>query len=331
MSNSSLVCYTKISPYKTVGRNHAIDTITIHCMAGNLTVEICGNVFQKAQASSNYGIGSDGRIGMYVEEKDRSWATSSRSNDNRAVTIEVANDGGDPDWHVSDAALESLIKLCADICKRNNIKELKWQGDKSLIGEIDKQNMTVHRWFANKACPGNYLYNKHSYIASEVNKLLGADATPVAPSKPAESTPVSKVTALPTNIVLKVGSKNENVKTLQANLNAILGLSIGVDGAFGNETKNAVIQFQNKYGLSPDGVVGKNTISKINSLVSATTNKKVQVTTAALNIRSGPGTGYSATGVIRDKGIYTIVEQQGDWGKLKSGAGWICLNYTKNV
>lgn len=177
MSNSSLVCYTKISPNKTVPRDHAIDTITIHCMAGNLSVETCGDVFapESRQASSNYGIGSDGRIAMYVEEKDRSWCSSSGSNDHRAVTIEVANDGGAPDWHVSDAALQSLIKLCADICVRNNIKQLLWKGDKSLIGNIDEQNMTVHQWFSATECPGNYLYNLHPYIASEVNKLLAKD------------------------------------------------------------------------------------------------------------------------------------------------------------
>ncbi len=175
-TNSSLVCYTRISPNKTVNRNHAIDTITIHCMAGNLSIESCGNLFASSsrQASSNYGIGSDGRIAMYVEEKDRAWTSSNSANDHRAVTIEVANDGGAPDWHVSDTAMKSLIKLCADICKRNNIKQLLWQGNKALIGQVDKQNMTVHRWFASKACPGNYLYNKHSYIAAEVNKLLGS-------------------------------------------------------------------------------------------------------------------------------------------------------------
>ena len=180
MSNSGLVTYTHISPNKTVGRNHAIDTISIHCMAGNLTIETCGSVFapSSARASSNYGIGSDGRIGMYVEEKDRSWCTSNSGNDNRAVTIEVANDGGAPDWHVSDAAMSSLIKLCADICFRNNIKKLMWHGDKSLIGQVDKQNMTVHRWFSNKECPGNYLYNKHGYIAQEVNKLLNIPYNP---------------------------------------------------------------------------------------------------------------------------------------------------------
>lgn len=175
MSNSSLVTYTKISPNKSAPRNHAIDTITIHCMAGNLSVEQCGNIFvnKNRKASSNYGIGSDGRIALYVDEKDRSWASSNSANDNRAITIEVANDGGaDTGWHVSNKAYTSLINLLVDICKRNGIKELKWKADKSLIGQVDKQNMTVHRWFAAKACPGDYLYNLHGKIASEVNAKM---------------------------------------------------------------------------------------------------------------------------------------------------------------
>lgn len=176
MSNSSLVSYTNISPNKTSPRNHAIDTITIHCMAGNLSVEQCGNIFKNPgrKASSNYGIGTDGRIGLYVEEKDRSWASSNSANDNRAITIEVANDGGaETGWHVSEGAYSSLIALLVDICQRNGIRELKWKGDKSLIGQVDKQNMTVHRWFAAKACPGDYLYNLHSQIAKDVNDKLG--------------------------------------------------------------------------------------------------------------------------------------------------------------
>lgn len=174
MSNSSLVTYTKISPNKSSPRNHVIDTITIHHMAGNLSVETCGNVFAQSsrQASSNYGIGSDGRIALYVDEGDRSWCSSNRANDHRAVTIEVANDGGAPDWHISDAALNSLIKLCADICKRNKIKKLLWKGDKSLVGQVDKQNMTVHQWFYATACPGPYLYKSLGKVATEVNKLL---------------------------------------------------------------------------------------------------------------------------------------------------------------
>lgn len=173
-SNSPLVSYTALSPNHSGLRNHSIDTISIHCMAGNLSVETCGRVFAPTsrQASSNYGIGSDGRIALYVEEKNRSWCTSSSSNDNRAITIEVANCTGGPDWKISNAALLALIDLCEDICKRNNIKELKWCGDKSLIGQVDKQNLTVHRWFAAKACPGDYLYKIHSYLVEEVNKRL---------------------------------------------------------------------------------------------------------------------------------------------------------------
>ena len=154
----------------------------------------------------------------------------------------MANDSGAPDWHVSDKAMASLIALCADICKRNNIKELKWQGNKNLIGQVDKQNMTVHRWFAAKACPGDYLYNKHSDIANKVNAKLGAT------------------------------------------------------------TEDPV-----------------------------TTSYLVRVTADALNIRSGPGTSYGITGCITDKGVYTIVQTSGNWGKLKSGAGWICLDYTTRV
>lgn len=173
VSNSPLVDYIKISPNKTSPRNHKIDTITIHCVVGQLTVESLGNVFFKKsrKASSNYGIGYDGKIGMYVEEKDRSWCSSSSSNDNRAITIEVASELKHP-YAITDSAYKSLIKLLVDICRRNDIKELKWKGDKSLIGHIDKQNMTVHRWFANKSCPGDYLYNLHGKIASEVNSIL---------------------------------------------------------------------------------------------------------------------------------------------------------------
>ena len=174
-TNSSLVSYKKISPNKTINRNHKIDTITIHHMAGNLTVEQCGAVFasKERQASSNYGIGSDGRIGLYVEEKDRSWATSNPANDHRAITIEVANDNTKT-WTISDKAYNSLIALCVDICKRNGITELKWEGNKNLVGKVAQQNMTVHRWFAATLCPGDYLYNLHSKIAKDVNAKLKA-------------------------------------------------------------------------------------------------------------------------------------------------------------
>lgn len=173
MSNSKLVSCKMISPNKDSPRNHTIDTITIHCVVGQLTAEGLGAIFSKAdkEASSNYGVDRDGRIGLYVEEKDRSWCTSSASNDNRAITIEVASDE-QPPYKVNNKALNSLIRLCADICFRNKIKKLIWHGDKNMIGSVNLQNMTVHRWFSNKSCPGDYLFNKHSYIAKEVNKRL---------------------------------------------------------------------------------------------------------------------------------------------------------------
>ena len=180
MSNSSLVKYTKISPNKTSPRDHAIDTITIHCVVGQVSVERLGEIFAPTskKASANYGIGSDGRVGMYVEEKDRSWCSSNADNDNRAITIECASDTKYP-YAINDAVYKTLIELCADICKRNNIKELKWKADKSLIGQVDKQNMTVHRWFAKKSCPGQYIYERLGQIAEEVNKKIKASEVTV--------------------------------------------------------------------------------------------------------------------------------------------------------
>ena len=159
------------SPNHSGKRKHNIDTITIHTMGFNGTIEDCGRVFSKkdSKASSNYGIDSDGRIAGYVDEDNRSWCSSSSSNDNRAITIEVASLTSSYPWKCSDAAYQSLIKLLVDICKRNNISELKWKNDKSLIGKPELQNMTVHRWFANKACPGDYLMSIMSEIAEEVN------------------------------------------------------------------------------------------------------------------------------------------------------------------
>ena len=167
MSNSNLVNYTKISPNSTNPRKDTIKKITIHHMAGNLSVEVCGNVFApiSRHASSNYGIGTDGKVGMYVEEKNRAWTSSSSANDDQAVTIEVANDEIGGDWHVSDKAIAKLIDLCVDICKRNGIKKLNYTGDVS-------GNLTMHKWFAATSCPGQYLGSKFPYIADEVNKRL---------------------------------------------------------------------------------------------------------------------------------------------------------------
>ena len=171
MSNSPLAVYTKISPNSTNPRNDTIKKITIHHMAGNMTLEAYGDLASQParQMSSNYAIETSGRIGLFCEEKNRSWCSSSAANDHKAITIEVANDGGAPDWHVSDKALEALISLCVDICKRNNIPGLNFTGDAT-------GNLTQHNYFAATECPGPYLKSKFRYIADEVNKQLTAPA-----------------------------------------------------------------------------------------------------------------------------------------------------------
>lgn len=268
-SNSPLAAVTLISPNRTVNRNHVIDTITIHCYVGQVTAERGLNGFAKKerQASCNYVIGCDGRIGLCVEEKDRSWCSggydkqgnpirvngiSGKSNDYQAVTIEVASDNKHP-YAITDKAMAALIELCADICKRNNIKKLLWKGDKKLVGKVDQQNLTVHRWFANKACPGDYIYQRLGDIAAKVNAKLGASGT-----SPAPDAPVSKVPY------------------------------------------------------------------------------KVRITATDLRIRQGPNTDATIVQKAIAPGIYTIVSEATGkgatlWGKLKSGLGWVSLDYCKKI
>ena len=166
MSKSSLVNYTKLSPNCSSRNGARICKITPHHMAGNLTIEQCAEVFQNSsrQASANYGIGSDGRIGCYVDENDRSWASANYDNDRQAITIEVANDEIGGNWHVSDKALESLINLCVDICKRYNFK--------LTYDETPNGSLTRHNMFVNTTCPGPYLQSKFPYIAEEVNNKI---------------------------------------------------------------------------------------------------------------------------------------------------------------
>ena len=173
MSNSSLVDYVKISPNSSNPRNKKIKKITLHHVAGNLTVEQIGNIFASAsrRASSNYGIDSNGRVGMYVEEKNRAWTSGSADNDHQAITIEVANSKSGNPWPVSDKALSKLIELCVDICKRNDIDRLNYTGDA-------RGNLTRHNMFQATACPGPYLQSKMPYIADEVNRRLSLSGVP---------------------------------------------------------------------------------------------------------------------------------------------------------
>ena len=179
-TNSPLVSYTKLSPNHSGERTHSIDTITVHAVCGQVTVETLGDIFAPTErgASSNYGIGLDGRIGMYVEEKNRSWCSGSRSNDHRAITIETSCDTTHP-YNVRDVVYSALIDLCTDICKRNGKDTLIWipNKDEALAYERKENEMliTVHMWFQDTDCPGEWILSHLSDVARQVTKRFHKD------------------------------------------------------------------------------------------------------------------------------------------------------------
>lgn len=181
-TNSSMVAYTKLSPNHSGQRTHSIDRITPHCVVGQCTTEGLGDWFAKTstQASSNYGIDKDGRVGLYVEEKNRSWCSSSNANDQRAITIECASDTTEP-YAFRDIVYQTLIKLCVDICRRNGKNKLLWFGDKdktlNYTPKSGEMILTVHRWFANKSCPGNWMYARMGDLAAKVTAQLGGSSS----------------------------------------------------------------------------------------------------------------------------------------------------------
>lgn len=303
MSNSKLVNYTLISPNKTIGRNHSIDTITIHCFVGQVTVERGCEVFKPTskKASCNYIVAKDGKIGLVVDEKDRSWCTSNSANDNRAVTIEVASDTTG-DLKVTDAAYNALIKLVADICKRNNIKKLVWSTDKNKrVNHLDGCNMTVHRDYANKSCPGEYLYSHHSDIAAKVNDILNSSVKTETDT-----------------------TKYYRVRKSWNDRNSQIGAYTNLDNA-----KKVCKTGYSVYDWNGNEVYSNKPNNT--NITSSCSTYKVKVTASALNYRKGPGVSYGINGTITDRGVYTIVEESNGWGKLKSGAGWINLKYTSRV
>lgn len=298
-TNSPLVDYTLISPNRTKNRNHAIDTITIHCVVGQCSVKTLGNVFAPTsrQASSNYGIGFDGQVGMYCEEKDRSWCTSSASNDHRAITIEVASDTKEP-YAVTEAAYNSLIDLVTDICKRNGIKELKWKDDKSLIGNASAQNMTVHKWFANKSCPGTFLYKRHAQIAEEVNKRLGVTTV----TKPTTSTTTTTLKFNKGDIVQFAGGKHYKSSTALTG-SAVKASKAKITAISTNAKHPYHLRAVNDAGAFISGVYGWVDASTVSAV--ATTSKP----TTSTNTTTKPSTTVTTTTTKIVKGtVVSIVK-----------------------
>ena len=314
-TNSSLVSYTKLSPNHSGLRTHSIDRITPHCVVGQCSVETLGSIFlpTSRQASCNYGIGVDGRVGMYVEEKNRSWCSSSSANDQRAVTIECASDTTEP-YAFKDVVYQKLITLCVDICKRNGKKKLLWLGDKdktlSYEPKSDEMVLTVHRWFANKSCPGSWMYARMSDLAAKVTAQLGGGA-----SEDTETEYPEKLTEGYYR-VRKAWSDSKSQKgayKILSNAKKCADANPGYS-VFDNNGVN---------------IYTPNTSTQTASDVPFT----VKVSISDLNIRKGPGTDYAKTGKFTGKGVFTIVEVQSGqgasagWGRLKSGAGWISLDY----
>lgn len=273
-TNSPLVSYIKLSPNNSGERTHAIDTITPHCVVGQLSAETVGAIFQNpsAYASSNYGIGYDGTIGMYVPESNRSWCSSNRDNDQRAITVECASDLKHP-YAFNDTVYQRLIELCADICMRNGKKKLLWleTKDKTLnySPKSDEMLLTVHRWFDRKACPGDWMMEHMQDLADKVTQQLsGKKTTGKVSEKPAKAeTPSVKEQVEDGGYCevkvkeLERGDKGNLVKTLQG---ALIGHGYscgeaGVDGSFGPATAKAVKAYQKANKLDADGIVGANT------------------------------------------------------------------------
>jgi len=308
MSNSQLVSYTKLSPNHSGQRTHSIDRITPHCVVGQLTAEGIAACFPAGrEASCNYGIGKDGKIALIVEEKNRSWCSSSNANDQRAVTIECASDTTHP-YTMTDAVYTSLINLCTDICRRNGKNTLLWFADKNkTLAYTPKSNemvLTVHRWFADKACPGDWLYNRLGDVAARVTHNLQGNT-----QKPSNAAP---------GALYRVRKSWQDAQSQK--------------GAFSSLANAKKCANENPgYSVFDGSGTAVYPASSSSTPSNSSMLYKVKVTVDALNIRSGAGTNYSIRGCIRDRGVYTIVAEQNGWGKLKSGAGWISLAYTQRV
>ncbi len=221
MSNSSLVNCTVYSPNHSGKRTHALDTLTPHCVVGQLSAEGIGSCFPAGRdASCNYGIGNDGRVCLIVDECNRSWCTSSNANDQRAVTIECASDKSEP-YAMNTAVYEKLVKLCAEICKRSGKTKVLWLGSKEkTLAYTPKSNevvLTAHRWFANKSCPGEWLYSRYGDLANRINAMLGSSGSAGTGDNGSSSKPSGSVLYY---VQSGAYSKKENADTQAAKLKA---------------------------------------------------------------------------------------------------------------
>lgn len=341
-TNSPLVGYTNISPKKTKNRKYDITRITPHCIVGLWTAKKGCDYFATTDrdCSANYVVGSDGVIGLSVDEKDRSWCSSNADNDNRAITIECASDASHP-YAFPTITYNKLIDLCEDICRRYGKTKLLWFGDKDKTlaynPAANEMVLTVHRWFAAKSCPGDWMHERMDDLANEVTKRLGGTTTTNK-----EETKEETNTSFPTCPF--------TVQVLVSDLNyrSTGSMSGVVKGQTGKGTFT-IVEVKDGWGKLKSGVgwiyLENTSYVKVGKTVAdATITTKepetfepyaVRVKIKDLNIRKGPGTNYGKNGIC-PVGVYTIVAESdgagaSKWGKLKSGVGWISLDYVTKI
>lgn len=336
MSNSSLVTCTVKSPNHSGKRTHSVDRITPHCVVGQLSASGIGGCFTSTsrQASCNYGIGTEGGVCLIVDEANRSWCSSSNANDQRAITIECASDKTAP-YAFNSTVYNKLVDLCVDICKRYGKKKLLWISDKNTAlnynPNSDEMLLTVHRWFANKSCPGDWMYSRMGDLASKVTARLGG-STQTEPTQPS-----GKTTSFPaTHFSAQVVIDDLNIRTAPNMGGAVVGQT--GKGVFTiTEVKDGWGKLKSGAGwiyLKNKSYVTIGSTIKSNNSTPQSGSKfpyLVKVTADVLNVRAGAGVGHKINTSIKQNEVYTIVAEQSGWGKLKSGAGWINLYYTKRV
>ena len=382
MSYSSLVDYTLLSPNNSGERTHKIDRITPHCFVGQVTAERGAEVFlhESRQASCQYVIAKDGRVALVCDEDNRSWCTSSNSNDQRAITIECASDSTHP-YAFTDDCYNKLIDLTVDICERYGKTKLVWINNKEQALEYEPEDnelqVTVHCWFANKSCPGEWMMSHMDDYVEKVNSRLNNEVQP-APSAPSNgegkyyrvrlswedaNSQIGAYEVLDNaKQACEVGYKVYDWNGNEVYSNEVETPKVLVDGDvitlkdgstyydgtsipswifestlyYRGMNSNGVI-FSTQETGDITGVVEESAINELNnnsSINNEADNEfpyKVKVTADALNYRSGPSANYDINGTIIDNGVYTIVEEEDGWGKLKSGAGWINLSYTSRL
>lgn len=311
MSNSSLATVIQRSPNHSGQRTHKIDRITPHCVVGQLTASGIAGCFPSGRgASCNYGIGSDLKIALIVDECNRSWCSSSNANDQRAVTIECASDKNSP-YAFTEGVYAKLVDLCEDICRRNGKTKLLWFADKNKSLNYAPANnemvLTVHRWFANKSCPGDWLYSRLGNLATEVTRRLGGSPT----SKPSSNS----------------GEVKYRVRKTWGDTKSQKGAYNSLDNAKKCADQNPGYKVFDTKG---------NVVYPVSNNTPAFSPYKVKVDITDLRIRTSPGVkDNNFTGKYTGKGVFTIVAEQSGWGLLKSYEkgrnGWISLEYATKV